>query len=128
MPVPDRLLPCGVPRHLGYREVHLGEALAVLRDHVIAPFPAVGAVGSGPGQLISPTGLDVGPNGNVYVTDVGADRILKYDKTGALLAVWGKSGRKAGEFDKPTGIAVDGEGNLYVAEYNGRRIQKVRLP
>ena len=33
MPVTDRLLPRRVPRHLGDREVHLGEALAVLGDH-----------------------------------------------------------------------------------------------
>ena len=31
--MPDRLLPRRVPRHLGDREVHLGEALAVLGDH-----------------------------------------------------------------------------------------------
>ncbi len=35
MPVPDRLLPRRVPRHLGDREVHLGEALAVLGDHAV---------------------------------------------------------------------------------------------
>src|SRR3990172_6375089 len=33
IPVPDRLLPRRVPRHLRDQEVHLGEALAVLGGH-----------------------------------------------------------------------------------------------
>lgn len=46
MPVPNRLLPRGVPRYLRDREVHFGKALALLWDHVLAPVPALNGFGS----------------------------------------------------------------------------------
>jgi sugar lactone lactonase YvrE len=73
-------------------------------------------------------GAAVDQAGNVYGTDMDFNRIIKYDKAGALVTVWDKTTAKNRSFDHPAGIAVDTADNLYVAEYTGRRLLKVRQP
>src|SRR6476659_1067147 len=55
---------------------------------------------------IYPGGVDVGPNGNVYVADTGNDDVAVFTPTGALWKVFGQRGSKApGNFDNPRDIA-----------------------
>jgi DNA-binding beta-propeller fold protein YncE len=66
---------------------------------------AIGAAGSGPGQLTEPVGVAVDPAGNVYVSDFGADAIDEFSANGSFLRAWGASGSDPGQFDHPAGIA-----------------------
>ncbi len=64
-------------------------------------------------------GIDVGPNGNIYVTDSwhkGADgRIVAYDANGNYLQDWKP-------FYGPRGLTVDDKGNIYVCDTGNNRI------
>jgi sugar lactone lactonase YvrE len=79
----------------------------------------------------TPWGLAVDGSGNVYVADVGNQRIRKISASGNVttLAGSGEQGYADGQgavaaFSRPLGLAVDGSGNVYVTEGN-ERIRKI---
>jgi hypothetical protein len=69
----------------------------------------------------------VAPDGSIFVADGHSNktnnRILKYDRKGNFLLMWGKMGSGPGEFNAPHGLAMDKEGRLYVADRSNSRIQ-----
>ena len=79
--------------------------------------------GTGAGQTDGPWGLDFDANGNLYVVDRAASRILKFDAAGTFLSTWGSKGTSPGQFHYPTGITVDSAGSVYVSD-TFNRIQK----
>jgi DNA-binding beta-propeller fold protein YncE len=83
----------------------------------------LGAQGSGEGELSGPTGLAVDTGGNVYVSDNGNHRVVKFDSSGSFIASWGSGGSGNGEFKGPTGLAVDSKGRVYVSDMGNHRIQ-----
>ncbi|MCA1668399.1 MAG: hypothetical protein LC793_13615 [Thermomicrobia bacterium] len=62
--------------------------------------------------------------GNVYLTDVTAGQVVKFDASGQLLAVWGGEGDGDGKFFVVQNVAVDAQGNVYVSDLGGHRVQK----
>lgn len=88
-----------------------------------------GEAGSAAGQLQSPRGVAVDPQGNSYVVDLGNSRINKYGPDGAFLSSWGKRGdnppkSRPGDFNEPSGVAVLPSGEVLVADTWNGRIQK----
>ncbi len=80
-----------------------------------------GIAGTGAGQFSKPTMIAVAPDGNIYVSDTGNNRVEVFGSTGSYLSTFGKNGTGAGEFSSPLGISVNGIGYVYVAdELNGR--------
>lgn len=71
-----------------------------------------------------PNHIDVGPDGNIYLTEFSGGRVFKFAPDGEELARWGGPGIEPGRLQAPTGIAVDAEGFVYVAESGGHRVQK----
>ena len=81
-------------------------------------------------QLDYPAGVAVDGAGNVYIADVGSNRIRRVDPSGTIATVAGTGERGfAGDggmavealLANPTDVAVDEAGNLYIADaYNGR--------
>jgi len=67
-------------------------------------------------RLFRPTGLEVDPEGNVYVVDGGNYRVMKYDSKGRFKQQFGSIGKGLGQFTRPKGIAIDREGRLYVGD------------
>ena len=63
---------------------------------------------------------------NLWISDGGTQRILKYDLKGNYLYGWGGPGGHQGGFEGPHQFTVDQEGNLYVAEVFNGRVQKFR--
>ena len=63
---------------------------------------------------------------NLWISDGGTNRILKYDLNGRYLYGWGAPGGLAGQFGGPHSISVDQDGNLYLAEVFNGRVQKFR--
>jgi sugar lactone lactonase YvrE len=85
-------------------------------------------------ELNQPTGVAVDEQGNVYISDMGNNRIRKVNKTGIIgtVAGNGKAGYKGdggqadtAEFNKPMSVAVDGGGNLFIADNGNDVIREV---
>lgn len=66
-----------------------------------------------------PTGLGLGPDGQVYVADTHYSRVLVFSPQGDEHARFGRRGAGLGEFLLPTDVAVDATGRIYAAEYSG---------
>lgn len=74
-------------------------------------------------DLDNPQAVKSSSEGDIYVVDMGHDKLLHFDKDGVLQRQYGKSGKLPGEFNKPVGLAVDSYGNIYVSEAHNNRIQ-----
>lgn len=83
-------------------------------------------------QFNEPVGVAVDGAGNIYVADVGNQRIRKITSAGVVstLAGNGVSGFADGNgaaamFSGPWALAVDANGNVYVADQTNHRIRKI---
>jgi DNA-binding beta-propeller fold protein YncE len=76
---------------------------------------AAGSLGAG--EFNSPDGVAVGPDGNLYISDTGNNRILKFSLgDGSISEV------DDGTVSTPEGLAVDQGGNVYVADSDNNRV------
>jgi DNA-binding beta-propeller fold protein YncE len=75
-------------------------------------------------QIFEPEGIDVDSEGNVYVNDIGPNRILKFSKNGTYVLSWGSTGSGNGKFNHPHGNEVDSQGNVYITDQDNQRVQK----
>ncbi|MFH1717868.1 MAG: 6-bladed beta-propeller, partial [Planctomycetota bacterium] len=66
-----------------------------------------------------PTGLSVGPNGNLYVADTHYHRVVVFSPEGKLLDEFGTFGQDNGCFIYPTDVAFSQDGRVFVGEYGG---------
>jgi tripartite motif-containing protein 71 len=77
-----------------------------------------------------PAGITVGPQGILFVSDTGLNRILAIDLANdQLVGRWGgpKAGSAAGRFDTPRGLAFDYRGkHLLVVDSGNHRIQRFK--
>ncbi len=76
-------------------------------------------------DLRQPTDAVGGPDGEVYVAELG-HRISILDGRGRVLSRWGdENSHEPGLFAAPHALAIDSRGDLYVGEVlDGDRIQK----
>ncbi len=74
--------------------------------------------------LNGPYGLTVDMKGNIFVSDYGNDRLLKFDTAFKAIAYIGGAGRQEGLLDKPTFLEMDNGLNLLVSEEGNRRISR----
>lgn len=84
-------------------------------------------------QVGRPWGVDVGPDGHVYIIDGGdlrptppdRGRALRLDREGNVLARWGSFGSYDGEFYWGHDIAAGPDGAVYVTDVHlGMRVQR----
>jgi DNA-binding beta-propeller fold protein YncE len=77
-------------------------------------------------SLSGPRGLDVGPDGHVYVADTNNSRIVVYDETGALQSTIGvpttNTNSTLGTLFQPWDVAVSDDGLIYVADTWNHRV------
>jgi tripartite motif-containing protein 71 len=74
---------------------------------------------------IYPSGLDVGPDGTVYVADTGNDQVKAYAPNGAVVWAMGVRGSRAvGNFANPRDITYL-NGKLYVDDTGNNRVQVI---
>jgi hypothetical protein len=127
-------------------------ALAITQGHTYSF--SFGSSGTGDGQFSPETQSGQGiardnSTGDLYVTDSGSSRILKFDSTGTFLEAWGYGvddgsnesqvcigscqagiyGAQPGQFAHPTDIAVDNSagpnaGDVYVADTDHQDVLK----
>ena len=83
-----------------------------------------GSSGSGPSQFQTPIGIDEDESKqNVYVTDVGNNRVMRFSSNGLFAGQWGSLGSGPGQFANPGRVAVDPAVNVFVADFGNNRIQ-----
>jgi DNA-binding beta-propeller fold protein YncE len=95
-----------------------------------APTCAVGAssaratsAGDSGDLLYGPRDIAISADGDVYVSDTGNKRVVRYDANGVMLGAVGGNGAEDGQFQEPVGLAFDGDGNLLVADTWNQRVQ-----
>jgi sugar lactone lactonase YvrE len=85
-------------------------------------------------ELSNPVGMVVDANGNLFISDIGNNRIRKVGADGIISTIAGNGtpgysgdGGAAtnAELFNPEGVAVDATGNLFIADYSNSRIRKV---
>ena len=71
-----------------------------------------------------PTGLAVGPDSNLFISDGYANYLVhKFSPDGRLVKTWGGPGKGPGEFALPHFIGVDRHGMVYVCDRENSRVQ-----
>lgn len=85
------------------------------------------------GQPPDFTVLVFGPDGNLYVTSLLENAVLRYagpksDKPGQFLGVYGQASRNKSEINQPRAIAFGPDAHLYVASAGTGRILKYAGP
>ena len=71
-----------------------------------------------------PTGLAVGPSGDLFISDGYANYLVhRFSPDGKLLKTWGEPGKGPGQFALPHFIGVDRHGTVYVCDRENDRIQ-----
>jgi len=83
----------------------------------------VQTIGKSAHPAMAPSGLDVDPQGNVYVADTADDQVAAFDSHGTQLWRVGKRGTKAnGNFQQPRDVAY-ANGLIYVADTGNNRLE-----
>ncbi len=82
-----------------------------------------GERGAGPGQLLFPEGLGLGPDGSIWVADTGNRRVVQFSPEGIFLGALDGSGAAGGPFLRPVDVAVRA-GRLAVADAGAHRIHR----
>ena len=109
-------------------------------DGIITTVAGGGGPGLGDGgpatsaSLVNASDVAVDAAGNLYIADIGSNRVRKVNPSGIISTVagngdFGFSGDGGPATDAslryPSGVAVDAAGNLYIAEYGNSRVRKV---
>lgn len=77
--------------------------------------------------ILHPFDVTVDPDGSIYVTSFGSDRVHRYKRDGTSLGSFGQKGSGPGQFFGPEGIAVSPDRYLYVVDGGNHRVQKFTL-
>src|SRR5690242_13560520 len=112
--------------------VQMGQEVLKLspEGRVLMTLGKEGVSGNGPDTFDRPTGVAIGANGDIFVSDGHAPnahnnaRVLKFSREGKFIKSWGAKGAAPGEFDEPHDIFIGGTQNrVYVADRKNARIQ-----
>ncbi len=119
--------------HNCVRKVNPGGIITTIAGTGTAGFSGDGGP-AGAAQLNLPYGLAVDAAGNLYIADLGNNRVRRVSPDGTIATIAGTgvegySGdggqADAAQLYTPRDVAVDAAANLYIAEFEGHRVRKV---
>jgi outer membrane protein assembly factor BamB len=89
----------------------------------------IGSLGIEPGQFQFSAsdageqgGVDIGPDGLIYVADGFNSRVQVFDTNYQFLRAWGSAGPGEGQFNRPNDILVAND-RVYVSDFGNSRVQ-----
>lgn len=82
-----------------------------------------GKKGSELGEMLHPTNIAIGPNGDLFVVETSNFRVQRFTPDGKPVRVYGEVGDTSGKFARPKGIAIDREGLMHVADAAFQNVQ-----
>ncbi|OQW93914.1 MAG: hypothetical protein BWK79_08640, partial [Beggiatoa sp. IS2] len=116
------------------RKVDTSGTITTVAGDGVAGYSGDGAPATS-ARLNKPQGVAIDSNGNLYIADVGNQRIRKVDTSGTITTIAGNGGTgyngdgilatSASLSYQQFFIAVDDSGNLYIADTNNHRVRKV---
>jgi len=71
-------------------------------------------------QLNLPYGITTDPAGNLYIADLGNNRIRRISLDGTITSL-------PGTFQSPRNVLADSQGNVYVSEFDAHRVRRINL-
>ncbi|MBI4810907.1 MAG: 6-bladed beta-propeller [Ignavibacteriales bacterium] len=74
-------------------------------------------------EIFSQPHLTLGNNGDIYISDLGNNRILRFDKNGKFIKRVGKAGQSANDFLYPYWITTGNDNNIYILETLNKRVK-----
>ena len=74
-------------------------------------------------SLRAPSNFTFDAGGSIYTTNIGNNKVIKYDVDGNFIGSFGGTGDQFTTFAKPKGIAVDDLGRIYVVDAGTNVIQ-----
>ena len=77
-------------------------------------------------SFLSPEGVAVDSNGNVFVADTGNLLVWEFNSSQTFVTNWGEAGSVS--FGAPEGIAVDSTNDIYVADAVNNQIYEFNTP
>jgi DNA-binding beta-propeller fold protein YncE len=78
----------------------------------------------GSAKLSQPLGMDIDPDGNLYIADTGNNRILKCSQRGELRREAGGFGFDKQQFDRPVDVWAGNGLDVFVVDYNNQRLER----
>jgi DNA-binding beta-propeller fold protein YncE len=99
------------------------QLIHVLNKRTGAVIGTIGSVGDDDGQFRLPLGVDVDPDGNLYVVDMMRCRMQVFNPAGELINAVGQLGDTGGNFVRPKHVAVDDDGIAYVIDAAFNNVQ-----
>ena len=75
-----------------------------------------------PGRFEEPTGLAIGPEGDIYVADTWNRRVQKFSSAYEPLAEWPIEGWESESVVNKPYLRVDSQGRVYVGDPEGYRV------
>ncbi len=73
--------------------------------------------------FIEPSGIEIEPDGNILVSDIGASNIKRFSPEGELLFTFGEKGYAPHQMFKPAGMTVLDDGAIVVVDWGNHRAQ-----
>jgi DNA-binding beta-propeller fold protein YncE len=97
---------------------------ADFQSNVVRTFAPDGAVGPtfGSGALSNPRGIDVDPDGSIWVANRGTGRIAHFSSAGVLLGQFGSLGSADSQLNQASDIESDGT-QVYVADQAANKVK-----
>jgi sugar lactone lactonase YvrE len=74
-------------------------------------------------SLRAPGNFTIDAKGAIYTTNIGSNKVMKYDIDGNFVGSFGGTGDQYTTFAKPKGIAVDDAGRIYVVDAGTNVVQ-----
>ncbi len=100
-----------------------GHVVKVLDVNTGNQLRTIGTQGHEDGQFESPLSVTLDSQGNLYVVDVLACRVQKFNAAGEFVMGFGQVGARPGDFVRPKQMAVAADGTIFVVDASFNNVQ-----